>query len=156
MKPITLRREPKINAWYPIWWHHHGSKMRLASCDLNNLLLVIEGSAASVRISRRAVGPGWILKWEVRQSQIDKVNGVIQTQTDRLRAAFGLTDDTDESGDWLIYRYGAESASQGEYIRWERFLNIPCPGTGHDGDPNVSIEIDDEIREAVRKLTEQE
>ncbi len=57
-------------------------------------------------------------------------------------------------GSWLVGRYGGNSAVQSKFIRWGNFLNIPCPGTGHDGDPNVSIYVTDEIREAVRKLLE--
>lgn len=41
---------------------------------------------------------------------------------------------------------------QGAFIRYGNFLNIPSPGTGHDGDPNISILIDGPIRRAVRQL----
>jgi len=31
-------------------------------------------------------------------------------------------------------------------------LNIPCPGTGHDGDPNVSVYIEESIQRAIEQL----
>ena len=122
------------------------------ACDL----LVIAGSAASVRITRRAttVDEGWFVDWEVVQSQQEKANGRIILTSDDLRAAFGLSQESGLFGDWLIERFGADSASQGKFIRWRNFLNIPCPGTGHDGDPNVSIHFDEDIQSAVRELLE--
>jgi hypothetical protein len=114
--------------------------MMVESFDKRNQCLVIAGSAARVRITRRAftVDEGWNVEWEVVQSQQTKVIGCTHFNTHELRAAFGLSEETGEFGDWLIERFGAESAQQGKYIRWKDFLNIPCPGTGHDGDPNIS------------------
>ena len=130
--------------------------MRVEEFSKGNYFLVIAGSAARVRITRRAatVDEGWFVDWEVVQSQQAKVNGRVVLTSDELRAAFGLSDDSGTFGDWLIERFGADSASQGKYIRWKNFLNIPCPGTGHNGDPNVSIHFDEEIQNAVRQLLE--
>jgi len=128
--------------------------MRVEEFDSGNHLLVIAGSAARVRITRRAttVDEGWFVDWEVVQTQQEKVNGRVIFTSDDLRAAFGLSEESGRFGDWLIKRFGADSAAQGRYIRWKNFLNIPCPGTGHDGDPNVSIHFDEEIQDAVRQL----
>ena len=71
---------------------------------------------------------------------------------EHLKMAFGLSEESGKYGDWLIGRFGGESAEQGQFIRFENFLNIPCPGTGHDGDPNISIVLDDKIRDAVEHL----
>ena len=73
-----------------------------------------------------------------------------------LKSAFGFSDKSGEYGYWLIERYGADVASQGKYIRWRDHLNIPCPGIGNDGDPNVSIYLDDDIKNAVRELLSEE
>ena len=72
---------------------------------------------------------------------------------DRLRGAFGLSDEVLEGSAWLVESYTAQSAAQGKYIRLGKFLNIPCAGTGHDGDPNVSIVINPDMRDAVDRLT---
>lgn len=49
----------------------------------------------------------------------------------------------------MIRRYGGTTADQGRFIRYNRFLNIPGPGTGHDGDSNISVEIRSEMQDAV-------
>jgi len=154
MKKVVQRRKPEIHLYFPIWCHHHGSKMHVEKFSKGNHLLVIAGSAASVRITRKAttVDEGWFVDWEVIHSQQTKVNGRAFFTSDDLRAAFGLSQESGKFGDWLIERFGADSASQGKFIRWKNFLNIPCPGTGHDGDSNVSIHFDGETQNAVRQL----
>ncbi len=154
MKTAVQKKDPEIRWYFPIWHHHHSSKMKVRRFDQNWRILVIAGSAASVRITRVAttVDEGWYVDWEVVHSQQCKANGRVIFTSDELQAAFGLSDNSGTYGDWLISRFGAESAEQGKYIRWKDFLNIPCPGTGHDGDPNVSIEINEEIKRAVQQL----
>ncbi len=152
------RSEPEIRLYFPIWCHHHGSKMRVVEFDEKEHRLVIAGSAAKVIIRPgREVqegGDGWVVSWEVIQhvAYDEAVRGQRQFDSDELAAAFGLTDNSGDFGQWMLDQFGAHSAEQGKFIRWKHFLNIPCPGTGHDGDPNVSIHIDDEIRDAVQRL----
>ena len=138
----------------PDWWHSHGSKMSPRPFDESNQILRIEGSAAFLEISLIGLSTGvrWLVKWEVRQSQNEKSSGsVIFTDDDMVRA-FGIKFEDNEipSGHgWLYKHYLCESGRQRKFIRWEDYLNIPCPGTGHDGDPNVSMEVTHEIRMAV-------
>lgn len=156
MRIGVIRRKPHVEMGHPIWWHHHGSKMRVVYRDSadHRPKLFLEASAASVGISRdsaRYRSPLWRVKWTVGFGH-GFSSGDISVTGEELRAAFGLSEESGCFGDWLIERYGADSAEQGKYIRWGCFLNIPCPGTGHDGDPNVSIELDDTIKEAVDLL----
>ena len=81
--------------------------------------------------------------------------------TKNLRCAFGLSDEEDYDGSratflpWRntnIERYGGTCFYQGVFLRYEYFLNIPGPGTGNDGNPNISVELDDGIKNAVRQL----
>jgi hypothetical protein len=152
------RTEPEIRQCLPMWYHHHGFKMRLVEFNEAGHRLVIAGSAAKVVIipGRKVQegGNGWAVSWEVIQhvANDEAVHGQRQIDSDELAAAFGLTDNSGEFGQWMLDQFGAHSAEQGKYIRWTHFLNIPCPGTGHDGDPNVSIHIDDDMRDAVRRL----
>ena len=161
MEIAAQRRDPEIRWYFPIWCHHHGSKMQVEQLDRENRVLVISGSAAKVTIRKASsVYPdaeGWFVDWEVVQYKPyeEGVRGRSWFDDDDLTAAFGLSEKSGVFGDWLIERFGADCASQGKYIRWRSFLNIPCPGTGHDGDPNVSIHLDEEIRNAVRQLLEQ-
>lgn len=150
---------PETRFGVPVWCHHHGSKMRVEKIDLEKGTLVIAGSAAEVIIQKVSIHPdtkGWNVDWEVVQWKPNNEGArgrAFFTDKD-LAAAFDLSSESGKFGQWLIGRYGADSAEQGKYIRFKGFLNIPCPGTGHDGDPNVSIHLDEEIKDAVRQLLE--
>jgi len=156
---VQRRQKPKIRLYIPIWYHPHGSKMCVESLDQQNRILIISGSAAKVTIRRTSsvypdIKKDWFVDWEVVQCALYKegTRGRTRFNDEDLAAAFGLSDNSGKLGDWLIEQFGADSAKPGGYIRWEEFLNIPCPGTGQDGDPNVSIRLDEEIRNAVQQL----
>lgn len=158
-------RPPTIRQYFPDWWHHHGRKMRVTQLDEGLRRLVFSASAAKITIFRPLAGnerggwknagsseePGWIVEWEVilHKAHEEVSRGRRHFSKAQLAAAFGLSLESGDYGQWLLDRYGADSAEQALYIRWGRFLNIPCPGTGHDGDPNVSIELDEEHYHAV-------
>jgi hypothetical protein len=157
MAATVRRTEPEIRQYFPVWYHHHGRKMKVVEFNEKERRLVIEGGAKiTIRPGTEVQegGDGWVVDWEVIQhvAYDEAVRGRRQFDNEQLAAAFGLSEKSGYFGQWMIDQYGAHSAEQGLYIRWKRFLNIPCPGTGHDGDPNVSIDIDDEMRDAVRKL----
>lgn len=155
MEKLRVQQDPKLNHMSePVWYHTRGSKIGVEKFDDRNKLLVLSGSAACVRITRcaRTVDEGWYVDWEVRYSQQEKAGGRIVLSSPELSAAFGLTAETGEWSGWLIQRFGADSAKHGRYIRWEKFLNIPSPGTGRDGDPNISIYLREEIQHAIQQL----
>ena len=151
-------RAPELRMGYlPVWCHHHCHKMRLTEHDVVNRRLVIAGSAATLTIEPPS-GPlmntwtvTWKVTWKIRHSW-GEVQGCIWFKKEELMTAFGIIDGPCRFGQWIIDQYGADAAEQGQYIRWREFLNIPCPGTGHDGDPNISIELDTKIHDAVRRL----
>jgi hypothetical protein len=150
-----IQKSPEMGMIGPAWCHHHGSKMRVSKGpETNSRSVVISGSAAWLEIFRFPVttGASWRVEWKIAFSQDSKAGGCISMTTEELRAAFGLSNMSGHFGDWLIECYGADAAEQGKFIRWGNFLNIPGPGTGHDGDPNISIHIDDKIKETVGKL----
>jgi hypothetical protein len=155
---VVQQRVPELECGWPIWWHHHGYKLAVKELDLAKHILVLEASAAKVTIQKASIlfseAPAWFVDWEVVQSRPSQsgTKGRTWFRDEDLKAAFCLSDDTGEFSGWLIERFGGISANQGRYIRWKRFLNIPCPGTGHDGDPNISIYIDDDIQNAVHHL----
>lgn len=155
---------PKIHLQHPVWWHEHGSKMEVKEFVPSTGVLVLSASAASLRISRRTatkVNMGWDIDWEVVQCRPthEQTNGRVFFSTEVLRAAFSLSDDPGQGAQWsqwLLNQCGGDLAVQGCFIRWMDahaiFLNIPCPGTGHDGDQNISLVVTHEIKEAVRQL----
>ena len=154
MKSLTEvnLKEPQIRNHFPIWCHHHGWKMKVVEFNKKEKRVSIAGSAAKLVIETGGENSDvWNVRWEIFQSS-GKDLGCREFKTCELAAAFGLTEDSGDYGQWVIDQFGAHSAEQGKYIRWKHFLNIPCPGSGHDGDPNVSIHIDDEMRSTVELL----
>lgn len=142
----------------PWWFHHHGLKMRLHSLDLTKQHILIKGSAAEVTIQIGTPYEGvrrWNVTWQVRHAIDCFASGMTTWTDDEFAAAFGVNQVavTQLLGhQWLLELYGADDAAQRSFIRWKNNLNIPCPGTGHDGDPNVSVYLDEEMKSAARQL----
>jgi hypothetical protein len=120
--------------------------------------LVIGSTAAKLTIakSQRHGDVGvWSAEWQVTHYQRLGIHATGRTQfTDtELAAAFGLIEQPcSEESLWLFHQYGAEAGEQGVFIRMGNHLNIPGPGTGHDGDANMSLYVDWTMQEAVRRL----
>lgn len=155
-KPIFPRVPELKMCDIPVWCHHHCSKMRVTPTDGSQDKVVIAGSVATLTITR---GPdssrtNFVINWEIIWSGVgEKVNGCVWMSKINLKTAFGLRCGwCPEEGRQLINAYGGEAAFPGQFIRWKNFLNIPGPGTGHDGDPNISVKLDEEIIAAVRRF----
>jgi len=146
---------PQMRQGHPVWWHAHGDKL-LGEFDREKRTLVLKSKAAEVTISPAAVlsrdlAGRWLCAWEVRQSKNESIRGqVLLTRQDLLAMFCGQPHP--ESNPDLLGSYGGAAGRQGYFIRHEGFLNIPCPGTGHDGDPNVSIEVRDTMTSYVTEM----
>lgn len=140
----------------PTWFHPQGMKMLVKEFLPRDHYLLIMSRAAKLKIVKceARLPDSWIVDWEIVQNQHENSSGRIIMPTGVLRAAFALeAADTDLSSQWLIRRYGGDFADQGRCIRWGNFLNIPHPGTGHDGDLNLSLYVTRDMQEDVRQLT---
>ena len=154
----TTIHHPKLSG-IRNWFHRHGSKMKVSTVSLVKPSITIASNAAKIIIKEafeRQPSKRVVRNWEIFEfTPYDEVvRGRRLFSSEELAAAFCIAANSGDHGQQLIDRYGAHSAEQGLYIRWGNFLNIPCPGTGMDGDPNVSIFITDEIRDAVSNLLE--
>ena len=133
----------------PEWFHMHGNKIRVREADPAKPLLVLASNSVEVRIHPH-VGQGWDLEYEIRQPDGPPTKGTFWMCTRDFRAAFRMSDECHETwGAPVILQYGGHVAHEDKYIRFEKYLNIPRPGTGDDGDPNVSIWVDDGIQASV-------
>jgi hypothetical protein len=140
----------------PDWWHHHGIKAMPSEMVVNRKISVLlKSNAVKVKI-RPISGSRYEIEWQIGHSLATSAYGRVHFTQDDLIAAFALVGLGDypeyESSQWLLEKYGGHVAKQGRFIRFNRFLNIPCPGTANDGDPNVSIYLDDDVIAAVRGI----
>ncbi len=153
METQTVKSKiPKLsNSFFPDWYNRHGIKMKVVvSSDV--YVYLKNGDVANLTITKEEEKGKFQLKYEIRFSIRESIEGIIILNKKALSGAFGLSDYCPNGSEWLIERYGGNSAYQGRYIRWEDFLNLPCPGTSHDGDPNLSIFLDGKIKMAVKNL----
>ena len=104
------------------------------------------GSLGSVLITiflhpERIERADYLLIYEIRQPSGKFVVGKIEISKIDLKKAFGLSGECDVEDEQQI---------PGKYIKHGSYLNIPGPGTGNDGDPNVSIYLDEALVSNVR------
>lgn len=140
----------------PVWWHFHGYEMELSRKESNEDQVVIKTRAAEVSVVKGEEDNQWKVSWKLIHSYgNNEVEGKIVMNDRALAAAFGLTDENISPNlDTVLRKHGGTVGFQGHYLRFRNHLNIPGPGTGHDGDPNVSIYLIDDIKEAVGVLLE--
>lgn len=138
-----------INDFPPSWWHLHGSKLQPTL--ITDGQVHFEGSAASIRITKNNADSCFV-EYRIVWSANTGVTGKVYIPFNMLASAFGLTDQVGKFGKGFVEEYEATAAEQGEFIRKNQFLNIPGPGTGHDGDPNISIQITKQVIDAIKSF----
>lgn len=136
----------------PVWWNPHGKDMKVSKgeTDLKMGKLVIKRPTVRVEINA-SLANRLIFFW--RKCIVDgQFEGDIAFSADGLLVAFGLIKPEAAQDKDLIIHSQHACMVKSRFIKEYDYLNIPCPGTGNDGDPNVSILLTDEIREAIAKL----
>lgn len=145
----------------PNWYNRQGWGMELDRSNTAQTQMGLKSLYGSdklcVRYDPRAeTDTPWSLAWMLFGSGSERVNGLVRFTAEDLRAAFGIADSITgpwaDGSRWLLERYAATVAHQGRFIRLGRFLNLPCPGTGQHGDPNVSVFLNNGIVTAVRYI----
>jgi hypothetical protein len=139
---------PKMVEGRPDWWHKHGYRMKVGISDCSIGRITVLNSAASLNVVKR--GQIYCVNWKIFYSESEETEGKVNMSVEELMAAFCARDVIFSNSKWLVDRYGATAACQGSFIRFGPYLNIPCPGTGCDGDPNISILIDCSIKKSIR------
>lgn len=169
MKGIELvpNKKPNMNSGFPSWWHPAGGRLTVKPSDsyCRQLVLTNDTGKAWLRICQHSAPEEnlWKISWKViHRFDSEDTGGIIFFSSKELKTAFALIEGLGVGSglkeNCLLNIYGGDKIVQGKFIRYTEnftvYLNIPCPGTGQDGDPNLSILVTDEIREAVRKLFE--
>ncbi|MSR71167.1 MAG: hypothetical protein EXS50_00635 [Candidatus Taylorbacteria bacterium] len=152
--PVTPKRIKMFGM--PFWFNHHGTKVSYIGFNNANSpkrIMLLESSTIKIQISSNHPKTGYILSYTITHSLDTSNTGKIWMSKEDLEAAFGINDKCEAfGGQWLADEYGADVAHQGKYIRYGIFLNIPGPGTGADGDPNVSIQVSANMIEMIKSI----
>jgi hypothetical protein len=161
MSTNSVRVEPYRNETEkePCWFHLRGSQFFVVGHDhlgpLKERKLTLKARCAQIEIWRDRRHPKWWnLKYEIKHFS-GYTKGFISGMTAHdLIKAFGLSDecDDDELCQKIIANYGGDVARQGMYIRCGKYLCIPGPGTGGDGEPIVSVYVDEDVQHAMAEL----
>ena len=137
----------------PPWQVHKGHTLKVVCSNSRSLRLA--GTTTSLTIT--AAGSDrpecWAVSWKIKHD-CGEVEGLVYMNDEELRRAFGLANGLGTFGQALAERTSTpvDAAEQGKFVRVGAFLNIPHPGTGLQGDPNISIEVDGYMRLAILEL----
>lgn len=140
------RWPPKITAQGdPVWFHPHGTRVRLLEEECERGKKVVFGSMAT----KLTITPGpeagtWRVEWHIIHSlgaNEDRGFRIFSNDTFGRAFGFGRLRSGGREDHALLQRFGGTNGQTGKYIRCENYLNIPGPGTGHDGDPNISLTL---------------
>jgi len=149
MQTETQQKKFRGLPFLPSWYHHHGLKMQVREFCEEKGYLAIANNTAAVIIDRNRettvsnADRNYHVSWQIiHWMSNDKTTGELTFSEDDLSVAFRLTEKNSD----------LEQECEGKYFRFKNYLNIPCPGTGDDGDPNISIYLSREIKNAVRKF----
>jgi hypothetical protein len=161
---LVAPRKPVMCMGYPDWFHPGGANIRVKDLRLaTREIILTSGEAVWIRISPEpgTKGKGWRFAYMINSFPAGcSVSGNVIFSTEELLAAFcrpyDISEESRAKGRVLLSRYGGTGAIPGKYFfyvdDYYHYLNIPGPGTGLDGDPNVSILNTDEIKKAVFQL----
>lgn len=136
----------------PPWQVYKGYKLNLLETESG---IKLKSSAAELRINfiaNRSYAP-WRVWWSMSHD-CGRDTGYRYLTEEEMRRAFGLQDGLGQFGRALADRTSTavDAAEQSKFVRAKDWLNISHPGTGLQGDPNISIELDTDIKIAVRTL----
>src|SRR3989344_773371 len=159
MKQFTEVRVPGTSQ---SWWSAKGIDMKVNGVVLergkHTIVNIAIGSAASVSIFQCGSQRGdFEVQYHIKHCDGSHSAGNIIMDRADLARAFGLVNGFGHGfshGGAALREMGYEldAASQGKYVRLGDYLNIPHPGTGLVGDPNVSVQIKAEMKSAVQSL----
>lgn len=145
----------------PKWFNAHGLKMFLSRDhivqDTQPWEVLIGNEVARIQIRHTSNFEAYKIFWSILLGFRQYVEGELRLSEAELKDAFNLgrgRNITNELALDFLSEFDGDAGVQGHYIRKGQFLNVPMPGTGLGGDPNVSVYVSEEIQKAVRKLIE--
>jgi hypothetical protein len=104
-------------------------------------------------IIRKLNEHSWAIFWKITPES-NYVEEPIEFSTMEIEVVFGLKDAILASPEEqaLIQAYGGTTGLPGKFIRYEQWLNIIRPESRMDEDSNISIELTEDIQNALLAL----
>lgn len=139
----------------PKWVHPHSVKVEFdKDKSVRTRTIRFESKVVSVTISR--LRPySWHVAYRIAQPW-GFTESSVSLHTAELLCALNIDDSAGiagtEESKWWQTAYGSDVCVPGKFIRQGNWLNIPCPGTGVDGDPNLSIFLDEGDKKHFRNI----
>lgn len=137
----------------PRWQVYKGHTLKLVSSNSKSVRLAGTTTSLTITAAGSDRPDHWAVSWKIKHD-CGEVEGFVYMNDEELQRAFDMINGLGTFGQALAERTSTrvDAAEQGKFVRVGSFLNIPHPGTGLQGDPNISIEIDDDMRLAVLRL----
>lgn len=127
----------------PNWFHPHGMKLGSGEVELmeDSSKVLIETSAARlvIRRTRGVCGIYWLVNYRITFEFDSWIERNLVFSTEQLSNAFLLENSSIQSEEGYFFREG-------------RHLNLTAPGTGRDGDPNLSLYLSDDFVQILSTL----
>lgn len=131
------------------WYNREGPYYQIKSLPEDKAIILLWHQAElRVRKTGRDI---FTIEWKINHGN-GKVSGQVDFSKEDLRRAFGIKKGCEPRHVMFMRKYEAVAAYPGKYVRQDLRLNIPCPGTGFNGDPNISIDIKPELVAAIKTL----
>jgi len=147
------RMNRRGNRQVPVWWHPGGNSLSFHSGSEDHLCL----SSEYARLILSGRQGGCVVQWLIKTPHCANKDGYLAGQIifdiPTFIAAFGGLDLVHFTAYPMIHLHGGVAARQGFFLRFDEYLNIPGPGCGMDGDPNISIYLEHEIKDEIARLT---
>ncbi len=150
----------------PDWWSDRGSKMTLRSVDRTGATVKIAGPMAKLEVLPDPNQEGcWLFRWKIMRTFDSYDAGERHGVTSNvLRAAFEigeyLSDNVSGFSAEIMQAFGADAAAWMIFVRTGNYLCIPGPLSStiepHPAETFhwISVEIGEEMRQAVRHILE--
>jgi hypothetical protein len=103
-----------------------------------------------VKITKGEVRDKWEVRWLIfNHGEVVMTEGFRLFSSNEVRTAFHLIRMTHITDEDFAKKYKAGFGIPGQFIRRGSIVNIPCPGTGHKKDPNITVLLNEEISFAI-------
>ena len=141
----------------PIWWNRSGKGTYVVKGNIGGRSITVTNGVGHLIIYKPVVGTKktYTVRWMIfgkGGKEVNAVDGYRQFTKEQILTAFGVSQGNPITDTVFAEKHDAVCGIPGLFIRKLGYLNVPCPGTGIDGDPNLSAFISLSVGEDVRRF----